>query len=72
MYFVVIDIGCTECGESSNLIGIFTSKERAQAAKETYIKVNRLQNNSDHEFFIYQIEELDKIHQNSYEHLIKE
>ncbi len=72
MYYVVLDIGCSECGESSNLVGIFTSKERAIQAKKQYMKDHHLEDNSDHEIFIYKIDEIDKIYNNSYEHLVDE
>ncbi|MGQ4664815.1 hypothetical protein AB3Z07_11360 [Metabacillus halosaccharovorans] len=72
MYYVVLDLGCSECGESSNILGIFTSYEKAKNAKDEYIIVNKLDEYSDHEFFIYKIDSLDKVYQNSYEHLIEE
>ncbi|MFS0863344.1 hypothetical protein [Fredinandcohnia sp. 179-A 10B2 NHS] len=70
MYYVVVDIGCSECGEASNIVGIFSSKEKAIDAREYYVKDNRLEHNDDHELLIYKIDELDKIYNNSYEHLI--
>ena len=30
--FVAVDIGCIECGEDSNVLGIFTTKEQAETA----------------------------------------
>lgn len=27
--YIVVDIGCIECGVSSNLVGIFTEKDKA-------------------------------------------
>ncbi|MFC0274079.1 hypothetical protein ACFFIX_22275 [Metabacillus herbersteinensis] len=50
MYYVVLDIGCSECGESSNVLGIFTSLEIAKQSLEDYKKRNRLDEYSDHEF----------------------
>ncbi|MCH1624690.1 DUF7336 domain-containing protein [Ferdinandcohnia quinoae] len=70
MYYVVVDIGCTECGEASNIIGIFTTEEKAMNAKEKYILDNRLEGNEDHEILIYRISELNRIYNNSYEHLL--
>ena len=72
MFYAVVDIGCSECGESSNLVGIFTSKEKAQAAKKDYINVNHLEDNYDHELLVYKIDDVDKIYHNSYEHLIED
>lgn len=31
--FLVFDIGCIECGESSAVVGIYDSREEADAAK---------------------------------------
>ena len=33
--YVALDIGCIECGESSGVIGLFTTEEEALAALET-------------------------------------
>lgn len=30
--FVAVDIGCIECGEDSDVLGIFTTKEQAEKA----------------------------------------
>ncbi|PMC38619.1 hypothetical protein CJ195_09185 [Bacillus sp. UMB0899] len=72
MYYVVLDQGCSECGESSNILGIFTSIDKAKKVRDEYKIVNNLDEYSDHEFFIYKIDALDKVYQNSYEHLIEE
>jgi hypothetical protein len=31
MKFILMDIGCIECGESSDLLGVFDSKEEAES-----------------------------------------
>ena len=30
MHYVVLDLGCAECGESSNILGIFTTLHNAK------------------------------------------
>lgn len=71
MYFVVVDIGCSDCGEASNVIGIFTEEKKARTALEEYKITNKLDlYGDDHQFLIYKLEELNLIHHNSYEHLI--
>lgn len=35
--YVVVDIGCLECGESSRLVGIFPDREAAVAAGATLV-----------------------------------
>lgn len=34
MYYVVVDIGCIECDEPTNVLGIFTNKQTAEEVKE--------------------------------------
>lgn len=70
MYYVVLDLGCAECGESSNILGIYTTKEKAKKAMAEYKEIHRLDDDSTHEFFIYEIDEIDKIYHNSYEHIV--
>lgn len=71
MYYVVLDLGCAECGESSNVLGVFTAIENAKSAVEAYKVKNRLDEYSDHEFFIYKIDKLDKTFHNSFDHLVE-
>jgi hypothetical protein len=71
MYFAVVDIGCSDCGEASNVVGIFTEEKIARKALEEYKIVNKLDlYGEDHQFLIYKLEKLNQIHNNSYEHLI--
>lgn len=55
MYYVVVDIGCLECGLGSNVIGIFTSKQEA----ENICKINS--DRHDHSSRDYQVFEVDCI-----------
>ncbi|MRX71645.1 hypothetical protein GJU40_05585 [Bacillus lacus] len=71
MYYVVIDIGCSDCGESSNVVGIFTDEELAREALKNYkIQHNLDKYGYDHEFEIYKIQKLDTIQHNGLENLI--
>ena len=31
--YILVDIGCIECGEESNVLGIYTDKQRAEGMK---------------------------------------
>lgn len=35
--FVLIDIGCIECGESSTFLGVYDTLDEAKAARDEYI-----------------------------------
>jgi hypothetical protein len=35
-YYLAFDIGCIECGERSDPIGVFKTKEEAKAAIQNY------------------------------------
>ena len=72
MYYIVLDLGCAECGESSNILGIFTSLDEAKKALNVYKEKNHLDEESDHEFYIYKIDKLNHIYHNSYEHMVEE
>jgi hypothetical protein len=60
MYYVAVDIGCIECGESSNVIGIFTDKEKAEQALDTHEKYQAKHWHGQHSFEIFEVSEIDK------------
>lgn len=35
--YLVFDVGCIECGESSKVVGIYATKQNAQRAVKRYI-----------------------------------
>lgn len=37
MSFLLMDIGCIECGESSTVVGVFDTEEAAQSARLAYL-----------------------------------
>ena len=54
--------GCIECGEDTNVLGIFTSKEKAEEVCKEHKK--RQQNNwcGQHYFEVFEIEKIDEIY----------
>ena len=38
MKYVVLDIGCIECGEPSSILGIFDNKKKAEEVKKNIVK----------------------------------
>lgn len=58
MYFVVIAIGCLECGEDSKVIGIFKDRKKAEESLENTEK--RYNDNGD-EHHVFQIDKIERI-----------
>lgn len=60
MYFVVVDIGCIECGQATSVLGIFNSISEADKVKKDHEKRQKENWNGQHYFEIFAIEELNK------------
>lgn len=61
MKYVVVDIGCIECGEPSSVLGIFTDKEKAiEISKkcEEYQEKNWI---GQHYFEIYEVDKENEL-----------
>lgn len=61
MFYVAVDIGCIECGEPSNVIGIFTNKEQAKAICEEYKRRYDEHHSGQHEFEIFEVPKINEI-----------
>lgn len=55
MKYVVVDIGCIECGEESSVLGIFQDKETAEKVAEKYKKIQRENWTGQHYFEIFEV-----------------
>lgn len=53
-YFVLVDIGCLECGEESALIGVFTECEKAEKALAEARELQRKNWFGQHSFEIFE------------------
>lgn len=60
MYYVALDIGCIECGEDSNILGIFTNKKRAEEVIKDHENRQKENWSGQHYFDVVEIEEIDK------------
>lgn len=49
--WIAIDVGCIECGESSALIGVYISKDLADAACAKYAEVDERDGDGYYGFF---------------------
>ena len=65
-YYVLVDIGCIECGVESAVIGIYTNKKKAEIIKEDHEKRQMENSFGQHNFEIFEIDEIDKTYKVEY------
>lgn len=57
MKFLAFDIGCIECGEESAVIGLFATKEAAEAACKEASKKQKENWHGQHSMEVFEIED---------------
>lgn len=57
--WLVFDIGCLECGEESNIVGLYDTKEEAVAASIVASDIQQQSWSGQHEFEIYDLAEVN-------------
>ena len=55
MKYVVLDIGCIECGEASSILGIFDNKKKAEEVKNKYSKIQSNNWTGQHYFEVIKV-----------------
>lgn len=58
MMYVAVDIGCIECGERSQCLGIFTDKSRAEAVLLTAKEEQEKNWRGQHSFECFEVGEV--------------
>ena len=53
--YIVVDIGCIECGEPSCILGIFTDKEKAYKVRDKYKEIQSNYWSGQHYFEVYEV-----------------
>lgn len=61
MKYILVDIGCIECGESSRIIGIFHDIEKAEEIKNKCVEIQMQHWTGQHYFEIFTIEKENEI-----------
>jgi hypothetical protein len=51
--WIVMDIGCIECGEPSDLVGTFTTEERASAVCKQLNNSSATRQGGQHDFEVF-------------------
>lgn len=57
MKYVVVDIGCIECGEASAVLGIFDSKNKAEEISKKYDEIQEKNWTGQHYFKIFEVKD---------------
>jgi hypothetical protein len=60
--YVAVDIGCIECGEDSNVLGVFTTKKDAEIACEQAEKKQKENWSGQHSFEIFNVDGITESH----------
>lgn len=61
MSYIVVNIGCIECGVSSKVVGVFAKKERADAVAEKCDSLHNWRQGGQNNFEVFEIPEAEKI-----------
>lgn len=57
MKYIVLDIGCIECGEQSTILGIFDDEQKAKEIMKKYDKIQYDNWTGQHDFEIVEVKE---------------
>lgn len=68
-HWVVVNIGCIECGVSSNIVGIFASQDRADAVVEMLSKKCGWREGGQNAFQAFPMPPLNEIAEEYREHV---
>lgn len=60
--FIVINIGCIECGVTSNIVGVFTDRAEAETIAEACEKEYAWREGGQNRFEVFTIPEVGVIH----------
>lgn len=58
MYYVAVDIGCIECGESTAVLGISADKDKAQTILDDAAAIQQENWIGQHSFELFEVEEI--------------
>jgi hypothetical protein len=61
--WIVVNIGCIECGVSSEIVGVFTDKERAEVLSTSLDKTHNWREGGQNAFAVFPMPELDVVAQ---------
>lgn len=59
--YILVNIGCIECGVSSNIVGVFTSLQKAEEIQSHCDKVHDWRQGGQNSFEIFEMPEADVV-----------
>ena len=59
--YIVFNIGCLECGVSSNIVGVFKNKDKALKIKKICDEKYSWRKNGDNDFIVFELPESEVI-----------
>lgn len=59
--WIVVNIGCIECGVSSNIVGVFTDEIRARELADTLDETHNWRGGGQNSFEVFPMPETDVI-----------
>jgi hypothetical protein len=60
--FIVVNIGCIECGITSNIVGVFDDKEKADSIAKEFDNKFGWRDGGQNAFEVFEMPELNIIH----------
>jgi hypothetical protein len=61
MSWIVVNVGCIECGVSSNIVGVFTEEDRAKATAAQLDRTHYWRGGGQNAFEVFPMPELDVV-----------
>lgn len=59
--YIVVNIGCIECGVSSNIVGLFSDQKRAESIANQCREKHNWREGGDNEYMVCKLPEPEKI-----------
>lgn len=59
--WIVVNIGCIECGVSSDIVGVFSSKSKANKVAKDLDETHAWREGGQNSFEVFEMPQIDKI-----------
>jgi hypothetical protein len=63
MKYIVVNIGCIECGVSTNIVGVFDSKEKAESIVSQCFEKYDWREGGQNGFEVFEMPEINVVNQ---------